>query len=108
MFKNKELLEMANIPGDRTGIIDVVIWIGPSHNGHRIKISNIPNKADINDTFKITIPDYKIIGKVNSNFIDKDKLDNIKKFIKLNKELIIKYSNHEIFTTDLIENIKKI
>jgi hypothetical protein len=106
----EELLEMSNVSDKKTGVKDVVIWIGanPKYHGHIIKVSNIPNKTDGIDLFTITIPDFNIIGKVNKSFIDSKKMKDIKRFIELNKELIIAYSNYEITGDVLMDNLKSI
>lgn len=109
-LSNQELLEMANITDAESGIDNVVIWIGPNPPSHgmRIKVSNIPNKIDGSDCFTLTIPNFKIIGKVNKSFIDNEKIEQIKQFVLLNKEVISSYSNFDISTGELIKNLKKI
>lgn len=106
-LSEQELLEMSNVSDKKTGVKDVVIWIGanPKYHGHRIKVSNIPNKTDGIDLFTITIPDFNIIGKVNKSFIDSKKMKDIKRFIELNKELIIAYSNYEITGDVLMDKL---
>ena len=105
-----ELLEMANVTDESTGINDVVLWIGPNPTSHgkRIKVSNIPNKISSSDLFTITIPDMNIIGDVNSKFITKSKLDDIKKFITINLQLIEDYSEYKITTKRFLDNLKSI
>lgn len=101
---------MANISPNKTGIKDVFIWIGPNphYHGKRIKVSNIPNKFSKDNCFTITIPEYKIIGDVNSNLIKPSVYDDIIKFIKLNLQLISDYSDEKISTDELIDGLKKI
>jgi len=107
---DNELLEMANLTKKTTGISDVVIWIGPNppNHGKRIKVSNKPNSFDVYDTFTITIPELKIIGDINKNFIKMEILDKIRKFINLNIDVISEYSDRKISTEDLIERLKKV
>jgi hypothetical protein len=109
-FTEQELLEMSNISDRKTGIEKVILWIGPNPNshGHRIKVSNIPNKSDGNDFFTITIPDFKIIGKVNKSFIDSKKIKDIIRFIELNMDVILSYSNYEITSDVMMDNLKSI
>jgi len=109
-ISNEEILEMANISPNKTGIKDVFIWIGPNphYHGKRIKVSNIPNKFSKDNCFTITIPEYKIIGDVNSNLIKPSVYDDIIKFIKLNLQLISDYSDEKISTDELIDGLKKI
>lgn len=109
-LSEEELLEMANITDDSTGIDDVVLWIGPNPTTHgkRIKVSNFPKKISNTDLFTITIPDMNIIGEVNSNFITKSKLNDIKKFITINLSLIEDYSDYKISTKMFLDSIKPI
>jgi hypothetical protein len=107
---DNELLDMANVTKKTTGIDDVVIWIGPSppNHGKRIKVSNRPNSYDTGDTFTITIPSLKIIGDVNTSFINKSILDKINEFIKINTKVILEYSDRKISTEELFERLKKV
>ena len=107
---DKELLEMANVTDETSGIKNVVIWIGPSPmaHGHRIKISNTPNTFEGSNCFVMTIPDYEIIGKINGKFITSDKIEKIKEFVKKNIEIILKYSNYQMSTKDLLDNLKSV
>jgi hypothetical protein len=112
-ISDEELMEMANISPDKTGIKDVFIWVGPNPTTHwrnwrRIKVSNIPNKFDKKNCFTITVPDFKIIGETNDKLITSKILTDIKKFIKLNMQLICDYSDEKISTDKLIDNIIKI
>jgi hypothetical protein len=110
VITDDELMEMANISPNKTGIKDVFIWVGPNPNSHwkRIKVSNVQNKFDKNDCFTITIPDFKVIGEPNSKLITKNILEDIIKFIQLNMQLILDYSDEKISTDELIDNIQKI
>lgn len=110
IITDDELMEMANISPNKTGIKNVFIWVGPNPGSHwrRIKVSNVQNKFDKNDCFTITIPEFKIIGEPNNNLITKSTLDDIIKFINLNMQLICDYSDEKISTDKLIDNIKKI
>ena len=105
-----ELLEMANITQKATGIKDVVIWIGPNppQHGKRIKVSNSPNNFDVSDSFVITIPEYKVIGDVNTKFITSSVFSKIIEFLKVNKNIIDDYSDRKISTEDLLEGIIKV
>ena len=104
------LNEMSNIPPSKTGLGDVVIWIGeknPQH-GHRIKVSNIRRKGvrDFGgDDFSIRIDDFTHDGICK---LSKKELNLIYNFIKINKSIIIDYSNGIISTYDMINNIKSV
>ena len=102
-----ELLEMANITDTKTGIKNHVLWIGPNH-GYRIKVSNLPNSFKPNNCFTITIPDYNVIGDINTKLITTEVFNDIIKFIELNIDLICKYSEYETSTEYLLDNIKSI
>lgn len=106
---DEELIEMSNLSSKVTGLKDIIIWVGPNPNYHgkRIKVSNIPNKISKSDCFTITIPELEIIGNVNSVFIDNRKLQKIKEFVKLNMEIISKYSDGEMTTDEMINSLKK-
>ena len=110
MLDEQELLEMANISSRKTGIKDIVIWAGPNpkYHGYRIKVSNIANKISSDNCFTITIPDFKVMGDVNTNLITKEVFNDIIKFIKLNIDLIKKYSDYDIYTEDFLDNIKPV
>lgn len=106
----EELLEMANVTEEETGIEDVVIWIGPNPHsqGKRIKVSNIPNKICSSDCFTLTIPKFEIIGDINTRLIDSVKLEKIKEFVNLNLQLIEDYSDLKISTKELVNNLKPV
>lgn len=105
-----EMMEMANVYSEDTGIKNVVIWVGPNPGQHwkRIKISNIPNKWGDSNCFTLTIPDFKIIGNVNTKLITKDVLEDIKNWININIEPINDYSNRTIFTSEFLKRLKSI
>ena len=109
-ISDEELMEMASISPNKTGIKNVFIWVGPNPESHwkRIKVSNIQNKFDKYNCFTITIPDFRIIGETNNNLITKKVLEDIIDFVKLNMQIIIDYSDEKISTDELIDNIKKI
>ena len=57
-YNDDQLFEMANVTAKRHGIENVVIWVGaaPKQHGLRVKVSNIPNKMDMNNNFVIMMP----------------------------------------------------
>lgn len=109
-LSEQELLEMANLNYKYTGIENVILWVGPNpgSQSYRIKISNIPNKFEGKDCFTLTIPDYEVVGNMDTKFITNKVLSDIKKWCELNIEVIKEYSDYEISTGDLIERIKPI
>lgn len=104
---DSELLEMANLDSVDTGIDKVIIWVGPppANHGHRIKVSNIPNKFR-GDCFSLTLPDFRPIGKINKSFITPSVLNRIKEWVRLNYDTIIAFSEEKIPTRELIRKIK--
>jgi hypothetical protein len=109
-ISDEELLEMASVSPKKTGIDDVYLWFGPNphYPGHRIKVSNVPNKFSRDDCFTINIPDLQVIGNVNTDLISKGLLENIKNFIKLNKKIICEFSEARISTDEFIEGLVKL
>jgi hypothetical protein len=105
-----ELFEMANVTEETTGIKDVVIWIGPNPKSHgkRVKVSNIPGRISSNDCFTLTIPNFEIIGNVNTKFIDSIKMEKIKEFIMNNQSIIEDYSDYKISTKQLLDGLKPV
>ena len=57
-WSNGQLFEMANVTAKRHGIENVVIWVGrtPKQHGLRVKVSKVPNKMDMDDSFVIMMP----------------------------------------------------
>lgn len=109
-LSEQELLEMANISYKKTGIKNVVIWIGPNpaYHGKRIKVSNIPNYFKPDNCFTMTIPEFKIIGEIDDKFITTEVIEQIIEFINLNIQVINSYSEYNISTEDLLDNLKPI
>jgi len=109
-FTEDELWEMANISDKGTGIKDVVIWVGapPESYEHRIKVCNIPNQLKSNNCFILTISDFRIIGEVDTSFIDEEKLNKIIEFIKINMDTIILYSEYQTSTDVFLNNLIKV
>lgn len=106
----KNLLEMANLDGQDTGIDNVIIWVGMDPHQHylRVKVSNAPDKWS-NDNFTITIPDLIIIGKRNKQLITTAKLADIKKWIRKNLKTIAEYEQGKIVSTrELLLRLKKL
>jgi len=104
------LNEMSNISPNKTGLGDVVIWVGeknPRH-GHRIKVSNLRKKGvrDFGgDDFSIRLSDLSIDGVCK---LSKNELNLIYNFIDKNKSIIIDYSSGLISTYDLLKNIIRV
>jgi hypothetical protein len=91
-----------------TGIKGIVLWIGDIGHGYGIKVSNIENSYKGRDCFTLTIPNFKIIGRVNKNLITKEVLHKIIKYVKLNMDLIVDYTNGIKSTEDVYAESKHV
>jgi len=91
------------------GIENIVIWIGPNKNYNKkiIKVSNVPNDYKGKDCFTILLPEFRIIGHINKNLITDDIIRKIKMFADKNLETINKYSNNEITSDVLCDELIK-
>lgn len=105
-----ELLWMSSITYKSTGIKNVVLWIGHTATKEKaIKVSNVLCPSfDGKDCFTLTIPDFKIIGKVNKELITDDVLQQIKEFVMKNLDNILEHSDFKTSSCEMIENLKSI
>lgn len=100
------MFEMANLLPKRTGL-KYVIWYGPMIPKHKPRI-----KVMLGDDKEISIQieDHEVIG--DSNKISASDLNDIFKWIDMNKEILLKYLNEAhkgtIDNGDVIDNIKKL
>lgn len=108
----KEMLneeEMSNLRPEKTGL-PVVVWVSVgSHTKHgpRIKIqTKIGNKINPSELIPITIEDEP--KNIENYKIDKKLFDDIKKWIKKNREVLMKYWKFEIYTDEMLKKIKKL
>ena len=100
-----ELCDMISMSGEIIGFPEITIWIGQNPENikdKRVKISNVPNKYDGKDCFEISIPNLKIKGNINKNFITDEKMKKLIKFIKINMNLILKYSTSTSLSTSVL------
>ena len=110
-WDNDQLYEMANVTSRRHGIDNVVIWVGATNKQHglRIKVSNIPNKMDMNDNFTIMMPSLDYDHKQVASWITSKIMDKIINWIKLNQRLLYDYELGLITDTDdFLNNIIKV
>ena len=98
---------IASIPQGGTGIEGVIVWIGGSKIDGNIVLRVCNNLGDLsgNDLFSIDIENFGIIGGRNESFITGDVLEDIISFIVINKSLIIKFTNGEIFVDELVDKL---
>jgi hypothetical protein len=105
------LFEMANVTSKRHGIENVVIWVGmaPKQHGLRVKVSNIPNKMDMNDSFVIMMPSLDFDPTKVASWIDNKTMKKIMEWIKINQPLLYDYEMGNITDTDdFLNQISKV
>ena len=110
-WSNDQLYEMANVTSRRHGIENVVIWVGATNKQHglRIKVSNIPNKMDMNNNFTIMMSSLDYDHTHVANWITSKIIDKIITWIKLNQQLLYDYELGLITDTDdFLNNIIKV
>jgi len=110
-WQNDQLYEMANLFQKRHGIENVVIWVGraPTTHGLRIKVSNVPNKMSMDDSFVIMMPSLDYDPKQVADWIGTKTIKKILEWIKLNQELLYNYELGLIDDTDeFLDQISKV
>ena len=105
-WNSDQLYEMANVTAKRHGIENIVIWVGmaPKQHGLRVKVSNIPNKMDMNDSFVIMMPSLDYDQTKVANWITPKIIKKILEWIVLNQKLLYDYETGEITDTDEFMN----
>lgn len=106
-----QLHEMANVTQRRHGIENVVIWVGmaPKQHGLRVKVSNIPNKMSMDDSFVIMMPSLDYDPKQVAGWIDSKTMKKILEWIVLNQKLLYDYETGVIHDTDdFLNSIAKV
>ena len=100
------LWEMANFSPTETGLSHFV-YVSPKNSSHgcRVKVSNIKGKYAPNDVFSVTVPNLTVVGNEK---VSQDELHDIKDWIVLNKDVILKYWHQKISTTELVSKLEKI
>lgn len=110
--ENDLLFEMANINSKRHGIENVYIWVGKAaglKHGLRIKVSNVPNKMDINNSFVIQMPSLDYDPTQVAKWIDRKTMDKILSWIKINQKLLYDYEMDILDDTDeFLSQIEKV
>jgi hypothetical protein len=110
-WRNDQLYEMANVFPRRHGIPNIVIWVGlaPKQHGLRVKVSNVPLRMDIEDSFVIMMPSLDYDPSQVAKWIDTKTMKKIMEWIKLNQPLLYDYENGKISDTDeFMDSIEKI
>ena len=101
-YARDELFEMANVTQRRHGIENVVIWVGaaPKQHGLRVKISNVPGKMDMSNSFVIMMPSLDYDPTQVASWITPKIMKKILQWITLNQKLLYDYELGEITDTD--------
>lgn len=110
-WEDDELYEMARVGPSRHGIENIIIWVGEANKQHglRVKVSNIPNKMRMEDSFVIMIPSLDYDPSQVAKWITPKTMKKILDWIKLNQQLLYDYENGLIDETDVfLNNISKV
>jgi hypothetical protein len=110
-WNNDQLFEMANIHSKKHGIENVVIWVGraPKQHSLRIKVSNVPGKMDMDDSFVIMMPSLDYDPLQVANWINSKTIKKILDWIKLNQKLLFDYETGLIDDTEeFLNSISKV
>lgn len=106
-----QLFEMAMVTSRYHGIENVVIWVGkaPRQHGLRIKVSRVPNKMSIDDSFVIMMPSLDYDPSQVPQWLTSKMMNKILEWIKLNQKLLYDYENGIIDDTGyFLDNIAKV
>ena len=104
------LYEMTNLAKKHTGLDDHIFISGKggAKHGPRIKVSNTLGKFDWDNSFSMSV-EHEPKHRAGSVKIPKDRLDNIKDWIKLNHDHLHKMWHSDIMDSqDHIDGVKKI
>lgn len=110
-WNDDQLFEMANVTSKRHGIDNVVIWVGAANKQHglRLKVSNVPGKMDMNDSFVIMMPSFDYDPTKVASWITPKMLKQILRWIALNQQVLYDYETGLITDTDdFLNSISKV
>ena len=110
-WENDQLFEMARVGQKHHGIENVVIWVGSANpkNGLRVKVSNIPNKMRMEDSFVIQMPSLDYDPSQVAAWITPKIMKQILEWIALNQKLLYDYENGDIEDTEyFLNNLSKV
>lgn len=105
----QDLFKLANFSKAFTGL-PMIIWVSEKTSNHvpGIKVSKgYEDKFLINNTFSMSIMEPKIIAGDQGVIKDSD-LVLVFQWIKLNEEVLMKYWNLKISTSELVNILKKL
>lgn len=110
-WTSDQLFEMARVGSKHHGIENVVIWVGSANQQHglRIKVSNIPNKMRMEDSFVIMMPSLDYDPSQVADWITPKMMKQILQWITLNQKLLYDYETGEIEDTEyFLNNLSKV
>ena len=110
-WENDQLFEMARVGQKHHGIENVVIWVGSANPQHvlRVKVSNIPNKMRMEDSFVIQMPSLDYDPSQVAAWITPKIMKQILEWIALNQKLLYDYENGDIEDTEyFLNNLSKV
>ena len=110
-WENDQLFEMARVGQTHHGIENVVIWVGSANPKHalRVKVSNIPNKMQMEDSFVIQMPSLDYDPSQVAVWITPKIMKQILEWIALNQKLLYDYENGDIEDTEyFLNNLSKV
>lgn len=110
-WADDQLFEMARVGPKHHGIENVVIWVGSANTQHglRVKVSNIPNKMRMEDSFVIQMPSLDYDPDQVAEWINPKMMKQILQWIILNQKLLYDYETGEIEDTEyFLNNISKV
>jgi hypothetical protein len=110
-WDNDHLHEMARLGPNQHGIENVVIWVGAANKQHglRVKVSNVPNKMRMEDSFVIQMPSLDYDPNQVADWITPKIMKQILQWIVLNQKILYDYENGVIqYTDDFLNNISKV
>ena len=110
-WENDQLFEMARVGQKHHGIENAVIWVGSANPqcGLRVKVSNIPNKMRMEDSFVIQMPSLDYDPSQVAAWITPKIMKQILEWITLNQKLLYDYENGEIEDTEyFLNNLSKV
>jgi hypothetical protein len=104
------LYEMTGVTSKYSGLKQH-IWISPkggAQHGPRIKVSNVPGTFSANDSFSVSIEDEPRV-RVGTVRIKQEDLEDIKDWIRLNRDFLLKvWKSDSMGSDEHLEGLKKL
>ena len=108
--ESRDLFEMANIEQEDTGL-SVVVYVSPAQGNHgpRIKFMNDYGSAyDFDNAIPMTISDVPEISVSFKPKIKSKDIQLIKRWVILNKDILLDYWNHKVTTKQMINSVERV